>query len=317
MMKGMKYMSKNKYKQLIHPDLKKIAIKLPYNSGFLRIASRVQTLLLKATPVPKGIQTHTYKVKGYRELTVPVEVFEPKQANGKMPCLLYIHGGGFGYKAAPHHKRLACIYAQNANCRVVFPDYHLLPKHAFPAAYEDVIAVYEWLCHNAETLMIDRNHIAVAGDSAGAALAANLCNSTEKRGLQIPCCQLLIYPVIDAVMQTESMKKYVDTPMWNTVNNRKMWDMYLAHATPDERISASPMQNNLPKQMPDTYIETAEFDCLHDEGILYSKRLKEAGINVTVYETQGTIHGYDAVIGSAITKAGVKKRLKFLKAAFI
>ena len=45
--------------------------------------------------------------------------------------------------------------------------------------------------------------------------------------------------------------------------------------------------------MPPAYIETAEFDCLHDDGILYAEYLKKAGIEVTLNKTKGTMHGFD------------------------
>lgn len=51
-----------------------------------------------------------------------------------LPCLLYFHGSGFGLKGAPFHKELAILHAHEENCRVVFPDYHLLPRYPYPEA---------------------------------------------------------------------------------------------------------------------------------------------------------------------------------------
>lgn len=303
----------NQYKNLMSPEFKLIAHNFPFNIPVLKIAAYVQPLLLKMTPVPKDIRCRKFLIKGYQGLGVPVDVFEPKQAEGKLPCILYIHGGGFGYKAAPYHKKLACVYAREVNCRVVFPDYHLLPEYPFPAAYEDVIAVYRWICSRAKKLEIDQTHIAVAGDSAGGALAANLCNTAESRHLVRPCVQILLYPVTDAKMRTKAMKRFTDTPLWNSVNNRKMWRLYLQQASAEERKLASPMENTLPEWIPDTYIETAELDCLHDDGILYAKKLRKAGAKVIVNETRRTIHGYDSAMSSSITKVQVAERIKLLK----
>lgn len=306
-------MKKENYRNLIDPELRIVARKLPFDPWMIKMAAKAQTLLLKMIPVPKEVNWRTFSIEGYKDLAVPIEVFEPKEVDEKLPCLLYIHGGGFGYKAAPHHKKLACAYAKEVNCRVVFPDYHLLPAFPYPAAYTDVLSVYKWICSHSQELQIDVNHIAVAGDSAGGALTANLCNTIEQYNLPEPCFQLLIYPVADAQMQTESMKMFRDTPLWNSVNNQKMWNMYLVGATSQERELASPMQNVLPKRVPDTYIETAEFDCLRDEGLLYAEKLRVAGANVEVCETKKTIHGYDAATNSSITKASVKRRVEVLK----
>ena len=211
-------------------------------------------------------------------------------------------------------------YARDAHCKVVLPDYHLSPKYPYPAAYEDTIAVYRWMQENARKLQVDSARIAIAGDSAGAALAALLCNSCEKRDLIGPCAQMLIYPVTDASMSTDSMQKYQDTPLWNAKNNRKMWEFYLngtKHKPNDDTMrtleNASPMKQILPKNIPHTYTETAEFDCLHDEGVLYADKLMAAGVNVELNETRGTIHGYDSASNARIVKENVAKRIAFLK----
>ena len=64
------------------------------------------------------------------------------------------------------------------------------------------------------------------------------------------------------------------------------------------------------------YVEAAEFDCLHDEGILYAQKLKEAGAYVEVYDTKGTYHGYDAAIDAQIVQDQIAKRVAFLKRGF-
>lgn len=76
------------------------------------------------------------------------------------------------------------------------------------------------------------------------------------------------------------------------------------------------MHNTLPDKIPPTYMETAEFDCLHDEGVLYAKKLREAGANVELNETKGTIHGYDSALQTQIVKTQIAKRIAFLKKCF-
>ncbi|HIQ82531.1 MAG TPA: alpha/beta hydrolase fold domain-containing protein [Candidatus Pullichristensenella stercorigallinarum] len=76
------------------------------------------------------------------------------------------------------------------------------------------------------------------------------------------------------------------------------------------------MTSQLKEEIPPAYIETAEYDCLHDEGLFYAERLKQNGADVTVYETKGTIHGYDFRLKSRITEESISKRLAFLKRIF-
>ena len=72
----------------------------------------------------------------------------------------------------------------------------------------------------------------------------------------------------------------------------------------------------LPQIIPDAYIETAEYDILRDEGILYGKKLEAAGARVEINETARTFHGYDASIDSKITRMNIEKRIAFLKRTF-
>lgn len=304
------------YTDLIDPELKRIAKRIPYHKFMIRTANIYQMIALKLTRIPGEIKCKQLIVRENSGLPLNVALYEPAAAADKLPCLLYMHGGAFSYKASAYHKKLACTYALEANCRVAFPDYHLLPGHPYPAAYREVMSVYRWLSEDAESLRIDKALIGVAGDSSGGLLAAAICNEYEKEALPIPCAQMLIYPVTDASMSTKSMGMYDDTPLWNARNNKKMWEFYFKKTTEEHRRDASPMHSVLPHRIPDTYIETAEYDCLRDEGILYAEKLRQAGANVELNETKGTIHGYDCAIKTRIAQYNIGKRILFLKRCF-
>lgn len=305
-----------KYKKQIHSELKQIARKVPYNKMIIKCANIFQVISFHLTKLPKGVINRHFTMEGYQGLNYKVEIFEPANVKEKLPCLIYVHGGAFSYKASAHHKKLMCIYAMKVKCRVYFPHYHLTPKYPYPAAYEDVVALYKHIIENAEESGIDKERIGVAGDSASASIAALICNNYGQEDLKQPRMQMLIYPVTDADMRTDSMKKFSDTPLWNAKNNKRMWLYYCKNLMGKNTYNASPMHCCLPPVIPITYIETAEYDCLHDEGILYGKRLREAGANVTINETRGTFHGYDSVLRSKIAIHNIEKRILFLKKGF-
>lgn len=307
---------KTDYKNLINPELRKIAVNIPYHEAIIKCANIFQTISFRATPIPDGVANRTITIKGHKNLKFKTEIFEPSNIKQKLPCLIYIHGGAFSYKAAAYHKKLACIYALKAKCRVYFPDYHLTPEYPYPAAYDDVLALYQCVMKNAEKWKIDSEKIALAGDSAGASLAALIANNYEREDLKPPCMQMLVYPLTDITMRTDSMKKFPDTPLWNAKNNRRALLYYCGHLRGEHIYDASPMQSDLPEIIPDTYIETAEFDCLHDEGVLYGQKLQNAGAKVEINETTGTIHGYDCAINTQIAAENIRKRVLFLKKGF-
>lgn len=301
-----------KYQNLVDEELKKIATKVPYNKAIIAVANVYQKISYHLVRIPDNIKHNRMQLNGYMGKKFNIDVFDPIAIGEQKPCLIYIHGGAFSYRAAKYHKELALIYAQETGCKVFFPDYHLAPKNPFPAAYEDIIILYRWICDNARELQIDVQRIVIAGDSAGAALATSVCNSYEPRNLVKPRAQMLIYPVTDMTLSTESMKKYIDTPLWNARNNKKMWEIYLKNVTEQEKSLASPMQNVLPSDLPPTYIEVTEYDCLHDEGILYAEKLRKHGVSVQINETHATFHGYDSSMKSHIARENIHKRILFI-----
>jgi len=227
-----------------------------------------------------------------------------------------LHGGAFALKAAPYHKNLACEYALKTPCKVIFVDYRLAPKYAFPVGVEDCYAAFEWVCKNSEVLGIDKNRIAIGGDSSGGALAAAVSLMARDRKAPSICFQMLIYPVTDARQITESIKNYIDTPMWNSKLNHKMWKLYLKDGVHCDREYASPMEAISLENLPDSYIEVSEFDCLRDEGINFAEALQKSGINVELHKTIGTVHGFDIAEKSEIVRQSVAKRIMALKKNF-
>lgn len=303
-------------KERIDPELRRIAKHVPYNKAVIRCANLYQVLSFRLTGVPTGITHKTVTLKGYKSLPFKTEIFEPAGREEALPCLMDVHGGAFSYKAAGYQKKLACAYAARANCRVFFPDYHLAPKYPYPAAYADVLALYRWIMQHAEELSIDREKIGLAGDSAGGSLAALVCNNYEREGLRRPFLQMLVYPSTDLWMRSDSMKRFADAPVWSAKNSERMLQYYCGHLQAEEIAAASPLYSPLPQSIPDTYVETAEYDCLHDEGVLYAEKLRSAGANVTLNETRGTIHGYDSAFDTKIAQANLEKRVLFLKQKF-
>ena len=158
------------------------------------------------------------------------------------------------------------------------------------------------------------------------------------RKLPVPCFQILLYPVLDRRMETESMKKYTDTPVWDARLTKLMWELYL-QKSPDaftgkgnnetpQAVSAnaewnleliryiSPAEVQELSGIPHTYIEIAEFDCLCDEGLVFGGRLMAAGIPVEVHRIEGAVHGYDVLLKSDTVKKLMRRRVTLLKEAF-
>lgn len=301
----------------IHNDFKKYEyMKLSLSPLLLPLINSYITKSLNKIEPPEGVQETKKKILGYQNGSIELTIISPTDIRENAPCLIYYHGGAFALKAAPYHKNLLYQYAIKTPCKVIFVDYRLTPEYAFPVAVEDCYAAFQWVCENAEVFGIDKNNIAVGGDSAGGALTAAVTLIARDRKAPGICFQMLIYPVTDARQTTESMKKYVDTPMWNSKLNKKMWEIYLRDGIHSNREYASPMEAASLANLPNAYVEVAEYDCLRDEGINYAEALRQSGITVELYQPKGTIHGFEMAEDSDIVNLSITKRVAALKEAF-
>ena len=301
----------------IHPDFKRLERhRIRMNAALLPAVSFVGLVFDRFKP-SDGIRETKKTILGYLGEDIKIAVYKPENIAPDAPCLIYLHGGAFWMKAAPHHKTLMYQYALGAQCVVVFVDYRLAPKYPFPYGVEDCFAAFGWVCEHAQTLGIDPHRIAVAGDSAGGALTAAVCLMARDRKCAIrPCFQMMIYPVLDSRQQTRSIQEYVDTPMWDSVQTQYMWSIYLKNGAGDQLTYAAPAQADDLHDLPPAFIEAAEFDCLHDEDVEFAHALERAGVDVQLYESVGTVHAYEFVKTSAITKASIAMRIELLKKAF-
>ena len=307
-------MKRTKYP--IHPDFEKWEnMNPPLNRAIVPVLQQLIGLLFMRERSTEELTVERKSVPVGNGDTIRALWYCPKNAGEAAPCLVYYHGGGFVFPASPHHYCLAKEYAQRAGCKVLFVDYRLAPKYPFPIAPEDCYAAYCWVIAHARELSIDPARIAVAGDSAGGQLATVVCLMARDRGQVMPCGQMLIYPAAGNV-ETESVKKYIDTPMCNSRDMEKYNKFYRPDPSVGNNFYASPIEAESLEGLPPAYIETAEFDCLRDGGILYAERLRQFGVSAKLYNTKGTMHGFDIVLDSQIVRECVDKRIAFLRQEF-
>ena len=297
----------------IHKDFRKwTKLNPPLNRFVLPIMQGALSLLFLKEKSTKELTVEKKTIPVGDGKSIRALLYSPKDIGDSAPCLIYYHGGGFVLPAAPYHYSLAKEYAQRACCKVLFVDYRLAPKYKFPVAPEDCYAAYCWAIENAEALSIDANRVGVAGDSAGGQLSTVVCLMAKDRNQVMPCCQMLTYPAVGNV-ETESLRIFTDTPMCNSKDMKKYGKLYAPDPLVGTPIYRSPIEAENLQGLPPAYVETAEFDCLRDGGVLYAEKLRSFGVRTELYNTKGTMHGFDIVLKSPIVRDCVEKRVAFLK----
>lgn len=262
------------------------------------------------------IKATKLKIKGYKSREISIIIYEPITSTSNMPCLVYYHGGGFSLKASKGAHDMAMAYASGANCKVVFVNYRTSANHLFPTSVEDCYESAKYIIANYKEIGIDKNKVAVGGDSAGGALAINVAQMLLDRDCITLKFQFLIYPVTDTSLKSASMIKYTDTPIWHSELNKKMWKLYLRNIDISDQMYINPIERDDFEGLPNAYIEVTEFDCLHDEGILYADKLINAKIDVVKNELKGAFHGFDSFQDNKMVKEVMVRRIDELIKGF-
>ena len=234
--------------------------------------------------------------------TQPVRLYRPDEVTDqRLPVIVYYHGGGWViadidvYDAAPR------ALAKKANAIVVSAEYRHAPENKFPAAHDDAFAAYRWVLQNAAEWGGDPSRIAVAGESAGGNLAANVAIMARDENVQMPMHMLLVYPVAATGMDTPSYRENANArPL-----GKAAMKWFAEQTVKSDADLQNPMLNliaaNL-RGLPSATVINAEIDPLRSEGETLANLLDEAGSDVNQKTYEGVTHeffGMAAVVDDA------------------
>jgi acetyl esterase len=264
-------------------------------------------------PLPAGVTVVDRTIPGPAgELSVRIYRPASVAADGRLPALVYAHGGGWVFGNLDSHDVLCAQLALEAGIAVFAIDYRLAPEARFPGAFDDVVAGLKWVAANGPSIGIDPARLAIGGDSAGGNLAAAVSIWARDHGGPKLHLQLLAYPVTDAVARAESYRRYEDGYGLNAATMEWFFD----HYTPDEGSRGdwrvSPLRAALLAGLPPALVVTAGYDPLRDEGRAYAFRLQQEGTLADLVEFGGMLHGF---LSSPMLLHGARRGTTFCAAA--
>ena len=258
---------------------------------------KVLTDMGKSTAPEAGVTVKDMSIAGPLG-NFPIHIYTP-EGKGPFPIMVYFHGGGFVFADTKVYDASPRALAKMANAIMVSVDYHQAPEHKFPAAPNDAYAAYTWTLEHAKEINGDPMRVAVGGESAGGNLATVVSMMARDKKATIPVHQLLIYPVVDANMETPSYKKNAEAkPL-----NKAMMAWFFKHYAGDPANPyALPIKAASLKGLPPATIIGAEIDPLLSEGKTYADRLKKDGVAVSYKEYMGVTHEFFGM-GAVVPKA--------------
>jgi acetyl esterase len=224
---------------------------------------------------------------------IPVRVYTPVAAGSEpMPALVYFHGGGFVIGSVDAVDGLCRIMANEGGLRVISVDYRLAPEDKFPAALDDCHAAAKWVCDNAAEIGVDANRVAVGGDSAGGALAAEVAQLARASGKFALAAQMLLFPVTQIGEETASLREFAVGYFLDKETLDWFYACYLPDGADRNDPKLSPLRSKDVAGLPPAYVMLGGFDPLHDEGMQYADKLRAAGVKVTVADYADMVHDF-------------------------
>jgi acetyl esterase/lipase len=239
----------------------------------------------------RDVDTVGVDIENCEVRSIPVRIYRcgPSPA----PAVIYCHSGAFVLGNLDTDHRQCVEFARRGRCTVISVDYRLAPEDPYPAGLDDAAAVLAWVSDNGTKLGLDITRLAVAGSSAGAALAALLAQRAAEGTAPSVVFQLLHQPVLDD-RAMPSKDEFATTPGFDGPAVTQMWRHYLAgEPVPAEAVPARAAELT---GVARALITCSELDPLRDEAVDYALRLMWAGVATELHIFPGTCHGFDSLL---------------------
>ena len=247
-------------------------------------------------------------------------VFRPVAAARPPGVVLYVHGGRWMLGDGQTHGRLVGELVKASGLAFVVPEYTRTPEARYPVAVEEIYALHTWLAGNGAGLDLDTRRPAVAGDCAGATMAAAVTLLTKRRGGPRIGAQLLYYPLLDARCDSASHRHFATGYLLPSEAVRWYWQEYCDDPRQAALPTVSPLRSSRADLagLPPALIVTAEADPVRDEGEAYAARLREAGVDATAVRYPGVVHDFVSLTplqSMPATRAAIAHGASFLRDA--
>lgn len=249
-----------------------------------------------------GVEAEDISIAGAED-ELPARVYRPIGLLSRLnPVVLYFHGGGFVTGDLDSHDASARAIARRTGAIVVSVAYRLAPEHKFPAAHDDAWAAWTWLNQKVRDLTGDPRRLAVAGEDAGANLAANVALRARDARQAQPVHQVLIHPIAGNDLATAS---YGETLRARPIGLPAMrWRF--RHLVADEAETGDARINLVARDdlvgLAPATIVLAGIDPLRSEGEALAEALENAGVAVNCWTYEGVTQGFFG-LGLVVTKA--------------
>jgi acetyl esterase len=242
-----------------------------------------------------------------------LDIYRPRDANGGLPVVLYVHGGGFRILSKDTHWLMGLAFARRGFlvCNI---NYRLAPQSPFPAAIEDTCAAFEWIAGNASRYGGDLSRLVFAGESAGANLVAALTIATNfvrpepfaQRAFAVGVTPRAVVPACGMfqVSDVARFSRRKPLPAWVQDRLDEVSRAYLHDVRPDGPRAldlANPLtlleRDDAPaRPLPPFFLPVGTADPLLDDTRRLAAALARRGVSVEARYYKGEVHAFHAMV---------------------
>jgi len=250
----------------------------------------------------RGYERRTITVPGHRGDPIRLAIIQRIGRTGPTTAVYTIHGGGMMFG---HYLGNLDSYddwlLNDHDVVLVSIDYRLAPEYPDPYPVEDCYAGLVWVHDHAERLDIDPDRIVIAGQSAGAGLAAGTALLARDRKGPPILAQILVSPMLDDRDSTASTRQIDGIGVADRQMTRFGWDAYLGSRRAGGNVSvyAAPARATDLFRLPRTYIDCGSSEVFRDETVAYASGLWAAGGDAELHVWPGAFHGFTSMMPTA------------------
>ena len=223
--------------------------------------------------------------------SITARVYRPSDRDD-LPVMVFFHGGGWVIGDLETHDSFCRSLAKTGGFAVVAVDYRLAPEHKFPAAHDDCVEATAWIAANGVTLAVDTSRLVVAGDSAGATMAAAVCQQAAGADGPEIRYQVLLQPVTDVPTPYPSKEEYADGHFLTLPLVQWAAGNYLNALEEAGDVRMSPNLAESLSGLPGALMLIGTHDMLHGECVAYAEHLERDGVDVKLSVYPGQIHDF-------------------------
>ncbi|KAG7090648.1 hypothetical protein E1B28_009749 [Marasmius oreades] len=224
-----------------------------------------------------------------------------RDGEDSFPLLFWIHGGFAMGNVDMDDYRLR-IASVKLRLSIVNCEYRMPPEHQFPTAVDDLTAALKYVASHPDVFSASLKKGFILGGASGGGNAAAVLSWIARDDpffsdkpvtgqiLHVPVvCHYQAYPekYRSSLLSLEQNK---DAPLLTKDNIVKLMEFYNA---PPEDPRISPLLLSSHKGLPPAFIQVCGLDPVRDDGLLYEKVLREAGVSTKLEVYPGAPHGFE------------------------